>query len=80
MLKEEERSVKVFASRVANSAWSLAVDVFLSHIEGFFLNKRALVIAVMGCQGGGDCAPLSYFCSRCFSSLGLSSFIFFLVM
>lgn len=42
------------------------VDVFRSHIEGFFLNKRALVIAVMGCQGGGDCVPLSYFCSRCF--------------
>lgn len=46
MLKEEEESVRE-SSQVANSACSLNVDAFISYTEGFFLNKRALVIAVM---------------------------------
>lgn len=47
MLKEEEECVKESASQVAKSACSLDVDAFISYTEGFFLNKRALVIAVM---------------------------------
>lgn len=46
MLKEEGKRVKESASQVANSA-CLDVDAFISYTEGFFLNKRALVIAVM---------------------------------
>lgn len=47
MLKEEKESVRESASQVANSACCLDVDAFISYTEGFFLNKRALVIAVM---------------------------------
>jgi len=44
MLKKEEERVKESASK---SACSLDVDAFISYTEGFFSNKRALVIAVM---------------------------------
>lgn len=37
MLKEEDRIVKVFASRMANSTWSL--DVFLT-LKGSFSTKE----------------------------------------
>lgn len=63
MLKEEDRIVKVFASRMANSTWSL--DVFLT-LKGSFFQQKSSGYCSDGLSGGGDCAPLGYFCSRCF--------------
>lgn len=47
MLNEEEENVRASASQLTNAAYCLDVDAFISYTEVFFLNKRALVIAVM---------------------------------